>query len=139
MTYSYDRRARQDTRLLGLIIDKVLADRSPKALIEAYNDEAEEDFIESLPNEHAEPHSDRYYHDIGLLKEREAERVARDMYVRVYKKHAPRTSDPMEVWEWPDHMPIWIHRKVAEAIGMALGGRDAREANTLREMAQRPR
>jgi len=140
MVYSYDRSIIASTtgRLLGLIVDKVIEDRNPKALIEAYTEEVIDDFEEE-EGDHADPGSDRFYRDLGFLKENDAEKVAQKIYVKAYRR-VFRDSHPLEGWEWPGYnydLPNWIHRKIAEAIGLALGGRDGRDAQALLQMHQR--
>jgi len=140
MAYSYDRTtgtktAGTKTRLLSLIVGKALEGRRLNALIDAFTEELEEEYEEDY-DAPEDPMSPRYLKQIGVMLEPEAEKVARKLYIQAYKRGFPQASNPLETWEWPDHLPRKIPRKVAEAIGMAMGTRDARDAVALQGMAR---
>lgn len=140
--YSYNRKSAGkykfgEPALLGIIVKKVLAERDPRSVIEAYT----EDYIEDYEDHEDDTIGIGDYPKLGFLDPNQAEREAKDMFLQAYKaefREWRKAGDPFDSVDWYDlwpRVPKWTHQKVAEAIGIALGAQAGRDAKALRDFA----
>lgn len=142
MPYRYDRRfASSLPGILRLIVQGVLRDRSVERLVEAYNEEAEEDLIEegeTPPATEREKEAWEKEH-LGIMHStQEVERFMQDTYITAYTKRVPwaNRAQALEVFDYPRSLPSrGVPKSVAEAVALALASQDAEDAVALHEMA----
>lgn len=128
--------------MLRMIVEQVLRGRSVERLVEAYNEEAEEDFVEESGE--SVPGSEREKElweteNLGMLHSmQDIERYLQDVYVKAYTKRVPWAdrAQAMEVYDFPNGFPTrGVTKAVVEAVALALAAKDAEDAHALREMA----